>query len=80
MAKLGFEPRVGWLRKSHALASFPEMPLQKPSGGGGASAPGVSLSGTGASAGLFGFSYLPPGEAQDWPTLRRQSKAVFSKL
>lgn len=83
MAKLGFEPRVGWLQKSHTLASFPELPLQKPlggGGGGGSSAPVVGLSGTGASAGLLGFSYLPPGESQDWPTLRRQSKAVFSKL
>lgn len=70
-----------WLQKSHALASFLELPLQKPlGGGGGSSAPGVGLSGTGASAGLLGFSYLPPGESQDWPTLRRQSKAVFSKF
>ena len=66
---LGLEPRVGWLQKFHALASSPELPLQKPLAG---VVPHVWAS-------LGQKPRLGSLVSQDWPTLRRQSKAMSSK-
>lgn len=67
---LGLEPRVGWLQKFCALASFPELPLQKPLGG---VVPQVWAS-------LGQKPLLGSLVSQDRPTLRRQSKALSSKF
>lgn len=79
MAKLGFEPRVVWLQKSHALASFLELPLQKPLGVVVPVPQEWVFLGQEPLLGSWA-SHTYHQVSQDWPTLRRQSKAVFSKL